>query len=106
MHFIHCKSALCSIASAIGNPLRVDHATASVNRPSVARVLVEYDVSKPLLPRIWIGEGESGFWQDVVFERVPAYCNSCKHLEHSVESCYIGSQKLLMFVWIKKSIVS
>ncbi|KAH9684251.1 protein WVD2-like 3 [Citrus sinensis] len=73
VHFIHCKSALCSIASAIGNPLRVDHATASVNRPSVARVLVEYDVSKPLLPRIWIGEGESGFWQDVVFERVPAY---------------------------------
>ncbi|KAH9684253.1 protein WVD2-like 3 [Citrus sinensis] len=59
VHFIHCKSALCSIASAIGNPLRVDHATASVNRPSVARVLVEYDVSKPLLPRIWIGEGES-----------------------------------------------
>ncbi|KAL9429811.1 hypothetical protein AB3S75_025242 [Citrus x aurantiifolia] len=46
------KSALCSIASAIGTPLRVDHATASVNRPSVARVLVEYDVSKPLLPRI------------------------------------------------------
>ncbi|XP_052298563.1 uncharacterized protein LOC127902725 [Citrus sinensis] len=94
VHFIHCKSALCSIASTIGNPLRVDHATASVNRPSVARVLVEYDVSKPLLPRIWIGEGESGFWQDVVFERVLAYCNSCKHLGHSVESCYIANPEL------------
>ncbi|KAL9420883.1 hypothetical protein AB3S75_038453 [Citrus x aurantiifolia] len=94
VHFIHCKSALCSIASAIGTPLRVDHATASVNRPSVARVLVEYDVSKPLLPRIWIGEGESGFWQTVVFERVPAYCESCKHLGHSVDSCYIANPEL------------
>lgn len=94
VHFIHCKYALCSIASAIDIPLRVDHATTSVNRPSVARVLVEYDVSKPLLPRIWIGEGDSGFWQDVVFERVPAYCNSCKHLGHSVESCYIANPEL------------
>lgn len=94
VQFIHCKSALCSIASAISIPLRVDHTTASVNRPSVARVLVESDVSKPLLPRIWIGEGESGFWQDVVFERVPAYCDSCKHLGHSMESCYIVNPKL------------
>ncbi|KAK9179061.1 hypothetical protein WN943_028257 [Citrus x changshan-huyou] len=94
VHFIHCKSALCSIASAIGTPLRVDHATASVTRPTVARVLVEYDVSKPLLPRIWIGEGESGFWQDVVFERAPAYCATCKHLGHSVDSCYIANPEL------------
>ena len=40
VHFINCKSVLCSIASAIGIPLRVDHATASINRLSVARVLV------------------------------------------------------------------
>ena len=52
LHFIHCKPALFSIIAAIGTPLRVDHATASVNRSSVARVLVEYDVSRPLLPRI------------------------------------------------------
>lgn len=44
----------------------MDHATASVNRPYVIRVLVEYDVSRPLLPYIWIGEGHSDFWQDVI----------------------------------------
>lgn len=47
IHFIHCKEALYSIAVIIGKPLRVDHvdhATASVNRPSIARVLVEYEV--------------------------------------------------------------
>ena len=64
---MHCKHALFSIAYVVSTHLRVDHATTSVNRPSVARVLVEYDISWPLLPCIWIGEGDSGFWQDVVF---------------------------------------
>lgn len=45
IHFIHCKSVLFSITATVDTPLRVDHATTSVNRPSVARVLVEYDVS-------------------------------------------------------------
>lgn len=35
-HFINCKPALFSIASAIGKPLRVENATTSVNRPSVS----------------------------------------------------------------------
>ena len=67
MHFIHCKPVLFSIVAAIGTTLRVDHATASVNRPLVARVLVEYDVSRPLLSRLWIGEDDYGFLQDVIF---------------------------------------
>lgn len=52
VHFIAIKSALFSIIVAIGTPLRVDHATTSINKPSVTRVLVEYDVLRPLLPRI------------------------------------------------------
>ena len=52
VHFVHCKPTLFSIASAVGTPLSVDHSMASVNRPSVAKVFVEYDVSRPLLPHI------------------------------------------------------
>lgn len=52
IHFIHCKFALFSIVAAISILLRVDHATSSVNRQSVAHVLVEYDVLRPLLSRI------------------------------------------------------
>lgn len=59
IHFTH------SIAVIIGKPLRVDHAMASVNRPSVARVLVEY--------------------RD---------CNSCKHLGHSADTCYVANPSL------------
>ena len=52
VHFIHCKDALFSIVNAIEKPLRVDRAIVAVNRPSVARVLIEYDVSWLLLPRL------------------------------------------------------
>ena len=52
VYFMHCKEALFSIASAIGKPLRIEQATASLAPPSVARVLVEYDVTKLLLPRL------------------------------------------------------
>ena len=94
IHFVQCKEALFSIASAIGQPLRIDHATASLSRPSVARVLVEHDVTQPLLPRIRIGMGDSGFWQKVVYEKIPLYCASCKHLGHAVETCYVANPSL------------
>lgn len=55
------KCFIFFIANAIGMPLQVDHATAVINKPSTARVLIEYDVLRPLLPRLWIGEGDDGF---------------------------------------------
>lgn len=74
--------------------LCVDHAMASVNRSLVARVLVEYDVSWPFFQPIWIGEGDVGFWQEVFFERVFAYCASCKYLGHYVDKDYIANPGL------------
>lgn len=45
IHFIHCKEASCLIIIVIGKTLRVDHAIGSINRPLVATVLIENDVS-------------------------------------------------------------
>lgn len=67
VHFTHCKSVLFSVAIVINTHLCIDHVVASVNRPYIALVLVEYDVSLPLLSRILIGKGDSSFWQDVIF---------------------------------------
>lgn len=39
VYFIHYKAALYSIVAAIGSPLQVDHATAYVNKPSIARMI-------------------------------------------------------------------
>ncbi|KAL9448763.1 hypothetical protein AB3S75_016127 [Citrus x aurantiifolia] len=94
IHFVQCKEALFSIASAIGKPLRIDQATASLSRPSVARVLIERDVTQPLLPRIRIGVGNSGFWQNVLYEKIPHYCASCKPLGNAAETCYVANPGL------------
>lgn len=99
IHYVRCKPALISIAGAIGKPLRADHATAAVIWPSVARVLIEYDVYRPPIPQIWIGAGDSGFWQPVIFERIPAYCASCKDLVHSSEEYVLANLGLQKPQW-------
>lgn len=57
-------------------------------------MLIEYDVSCPLLSLVWIGEGDFKFWQNVIFERIPSYCTSCKHLGHTSDTCYITNPGL------------
>ena len=52
IHCVQCKEALFSIALAVGKLLRIDQATASLTRPSVARILVKHDVTQPPLSRI------------------------------------------------------
>lgn len=94
VHYIRCKQALCSIAGAISKPLRVDHAIVVVINPSIARVLIEFDVSKPPIPRIWIGAGKPNFWKEVIFERLLAYCTTCKHIGHSDRECFVANPPL------------
>lgn len=55
IHFLN-RTALHGIASLLGVPLRIDSATASLKRPSLARIQVEIDVLKD--DRVWIGIGE------------------------------------------------
>ena len=95
VHFMKCQTALFSIASAIGNPLRVDHATATLSRPTVARVLVECNVSQPTFTKeVWVGDEDSGFVQEIIIEKIPDYCMACKHLGHKEEKCYIANPSL------------
>lgn len=82
------KHSLFSILSPVGRPLFLDSATAAGIRPSVARVCVEIDVAKLLVPRVWVAvEGESGFWQRIETENLPPYCSFCSRLGHSHEHC-------------------
>ena len=68
----------------------MDSATASGVRQSVARVCVEIDLLQPLPSRIWIGNGEhSGFWQQLVPERLPQYCDHCFRQGHDRDTCFV-----------------
>lgn len=48
-HFINCNEALYSIANVFGKRLWVDQAMAGLSRPSMAIVLIGYNVSRLLL---------------------------------------------------------
>lgn len=52
---LFAKNQLGKLAAMLGRPLRVDVATSTLRRPSVARVLVEVDVSKEPMKRVWMG---------------------------------------------------
>nr|XP_027090446.1 uncharacterized protein LOC113711482 [Coffea arabica] len=82
IHFFD-KVSLFSIANTIGNPLQIDTATAALSRPSVARICVDLDVSQDLPERIWIGTGNSGFWQRLLYENLPLYSSDgCRQHKH------------------------
>lgn len=85
--FMFSKGPLFSIARLIGKPLKLDAATESLARPSVARVCIELDLLKPLPRRIFIGQGEAGFWQAVEYDNLPSYCSGCSRFGHKDGDC-------------------
>lgn len=85
------KRAIYSIAQSVGSPLKVDTSTLTLNRPSVARVCVELDVSKPFPENIWINHGSlGGFAQPVHYEYIPPYCRSCLRFGHLATECKVS----------------
>ncbi|KAL0293809.1 UNVERIFIED_CONTAM: hypothetical protein Sradi_6920000 [Sesamum radiatum] len=82
------REALFSIARLLGTPLWTDVSTATLVRPSVARVCVEINLLEPLQTEIGLGFGTEMIIQPVVYERLPKYCATCKHLGHDDEECY------------------
>ncbi|XP_020581221.1 uncharacterized protein LOC110025224 [Phalaenopsis equestris] len=81
-------NALFNIGRALGTPLKVDAPTDNKARPALARIQVERDITLPELKQIWIGSDTEGFWQDIVPEQKPYYCQHCKMFGHTVEKCY------------------
>ncbi|XP_028550134.1 uncharacterized protein LOC114579511 [Dendrobium catenatum] len=86
MHFFNSQ-ILFGLASILGRPLQTDQATGSVPRPSVARVLVEVDISKKYPNEIWLGSEVNGYFQNVEFENFPIFCSHCKMHGHSLIEC-------------------
>lgn len=86
IHFF-AKSSLFSIGSTLSVPMKMDTATAELTRPSVARMCIEMDLLKKIPGRIWIGCGETGYWQKVTYEKVPKYCVKCYKQGHDSSEC-------------------
>ncbi|KAI0531018.1 hypothetical protein KFK09_000567 [Dendrobium nobile] len=82
------SKVLHALGSIFGRPLQTDQATASKTRPSVARVLVEVDISRIHPKEVWVGSKAYGYMQKAEFEKVPEFCNHCKIHGHAVSDCF------------------
>ena len=88
------KHSVFSIVGTFGTPMKLDAATSSLSRPSLARVCVEMDLCKKFPTRVWVGWGEHGFWQRVEYEKIPKYCSKCLKQGHELFECKLdGSNR-------------
>lgn len=91
--YLQNKSALWEIAHMIGLPLKMDSATFNGVRPSVVRLCIEVDISKPLPTRLHIQGGDNEIYPSVEYENVPLFCTVCRILGHDDKSCKQLSQE-------------
>ncbi|CAL1379594.1 unnamed protein product [Linum trigynum] len=82
IHFYH-KEVLTSLGNLIGRTIKLDYHTLNQQRAKFARLAVEVDLSKHLVPRIWLDDA----WQKVEYENLPAVCFSCGKIGHNEDEC-------------------
>ncbi|KAL0919919.1 hypothetical protein M5K25_009009 [Dendrobium thyrsiflorum] len=78
---------LTRMANFVGEPLWLDEHTSSWGRSSYARMCVRLNLSKPLLPGIWIKGLHGRFFQKIEYEGISNFCFSCGLVGHTQDSC-------------------
>ncbi|XP_020245434.1 uncharacterized protein LOC109823568 [Asparagus officinalis] len=94
------STGISTIASLIGKPLTTDKLTATRQRLSYARVLIEVKLPfKEPLPDFLKIEGPDGksYMQQVLYEFKPKWCSTCNMIGHDTEQCRRNKTKK---VWV------
>nr|GMC92347.1 TMV resistance protein N-like [Ipomoea batatas] len=95
LHLFNFES-ITRICAPIGRAIDLDSATCRRSRPSVAKVRLEIDVSKPMIDKIRIeivngyggNGGAKGLWQRIVYGRMPRFCIECGRFGHVRLNCW------------------
>ncbi|KAG5228958.1 DUF4283 domain-containing protein [Salix suchowensis] len=86
---------LSKLASILGKPIQCDKLTATKERASYARVLVEVDLLSELRSSINVTlPNGNPHIQRVIYETLPKYCKLCKVLGHSTGACAKGKAEV------------
>ncbi|CAI0430802.1 unnamed protein product [Linum tenue] len=93
IHFYH-KEVLTSLGNLIGRTIKLDYHTLTKQRAKFARLAVEVDLSKPLVPRIWLDDD----WQKVEYENLPTVCFDCGKIGHQSTDCPLLRTSSLMAI--------
>lgn len=89
---------LFAIASSVGTPICIDHAT---NKPMFerefghfARVLVDMDLRKTPKYRVLVERTGFAFFVDLDYDNLPQYCNFCSCIGHQQSNCKRANPEL------------
>lgn len=79
--------AILAITTEAGKPLSINDFTDLLMKTGYAKVRVEIDTGKPLKLGILIREKKGAFWQQFIYENLPAVCYVCGRLGHTDDCC-------------------
>ncbi|KAH0722882.1 hypothetical protein KY290_005538 [Solanum tuberosum] len=109
------SNSLSRITSTIGTPMYADECTAKQSRVSFARMLIEVNITKPLLDKIVVKDPNGRvFTQQVIYEWKPMFCEVCQVIGHKCDPNHPGEhgqarrrrghagQKNVVQKWISK----
>ncbi|KAL3529455.1 hypothetical protein ACH5RR_008777 [Cinchona calisaya] len=89
------KIALFSIAQLVGNPLKIDISTATINCQNVAWVCIECNLTKPMPTRVYVvKEDDRVFCQKNVYNDFPSYCSNCYKVSHIMDECQLNNSPI------------
>ncbi|KAI9081257.1 hypothetical protein K1719_036757 [Acacia pycnantha] len=78
--------SLCRIGNMVGKMIKVDQSTSVYDKGGFARICVEIDLKKPLLPTYTIFSEE----RPIIYEGLHQVCFVCGKYGHQKESCTTG----------------
>ncbi|XP_026383987.1 uncharacterized protein LOC113279507 [Papaver somniferum] len=87
------EKILFKICKEIGNPIKLDEATAKCEVGYYANVLVEVDFARTVPNKIWIGTKYGGFFQSISIPVCPKFCPTCKTVGHLITECRVEKNK-------------
>ncbi|XP_042009085.1 uncharacterized protein LOC121757635 [Salvia splendens] len=87
------QSALFAIGKLLGTPIQVDRATANKSRLSFARICIEIDITKPPPEEIILDICGQETVRQVRWDKIPSYCQECKHVGHASDVCYATGKR-------------
>ncbi|CAI0548839.1 unnamed protein product [Linum tenue] len=82
VHFYH-REVLMTLGNLIGRTIKLDYHTLNRQRRKFAHLAVEIDMSKPLVPRIFLDD----YWQKVEYENLPVVYFECGKIGHNTDAC-------------------